>query len=129
MSRIVIAEDDEVVVELVREAFAGTPHIVGWLPDGESALKVMRQRPPDLAILDCNMPGMSGIKVLREMRQSPDLCHVPVLMLTGRQSDQDEQISRYEGANGYIRKPFQPDILVQRAEVLLGGSELRTWMQ
>ena len=71
------------------------------------------------------MPGMSGIEVLRELRTSQDLFGLPVLMLTGRQSEADEAIIRYEGANDYIRKPFDPIVLVGRAEALMNGE--RRW--
>ena len=76
--------------------------------NGQSALDVIKRRAPDLAILDCNMPGLSGVQVLRELRKSPALFKLPVLMLTGRQSDADEDIVRFEGANDYLRKPFDP---------------------
>ena len=125
MGRIILADDDEIVAELVSEALIGAGHAVGWLIDGKSALDLIRRRPPDLVILDCNMPEMSGIQVLREMRQSPKLCDLPVLMLTGRQSESDERIVRFEGANDYIRKPFDPGLLVGRAEALMNGE--RRW--
>lgn len=125
MSRIIVADDDEIIVEIVRKALADEDYIIGWLSDGQTALDVMRQRPPDLVILDCNMPGMAGISVLREMRKSVDLWDVPVLMLTGRQSESDERIGRYEGANDYMRKPFHPAALAQRAKALLDGARTR----
>lgn len=121
MGRILIADDDELIVDLVRAAFASTPHFVAALADGNSALRLIQQRPPHLVILDCNMPGMSGINVLRELRRSCSSYELPVLMLTGRQTDEDERISRYEGANDYMRKPFSPELLVRRVEALLKG--------
>lgn len=119
MGRIILADDDELVASLVCDAFIAAGHAVGWLQDGRAALDVVRQRRPDLLILDCNMPEMSGILVLRELRRSPTLFDLPVLMLTGRQSDRDEEIVRYEGANDYLRKPFDPIVLVGRAEALM----------
>jgi DNA-binding response OmpR family regulator len=125
MARIILADDDEVVAELVTDAFMAAGHAVGWLKDGKEALDLIKRRPPDLAILDCNMPEMSGIMVLRELRQSETLFDLPVMMLTGRQSESDEQILRYEGANDYMRKPFDPIALVGRAEALIAGE--RKW--
>lgn len=121
MARIILADDDEIVADLVTEAFMAAGHAVGWLKDGRSALEVIRRRPPDLAILDCNMPELSGLNVLRELRQSATLFNLPVLMLTGRQSNQDKEIARFEGANDYLRKPFEPMVLVERAEALIRG--------
>jgi DNA-binding response OmpR family regulator len=102
MGRIILADDDEIVAELVSDALIAAGHAVGWLSDGRSALEVIRRRPPDLVILDCMMPEMSGIMVLREMRSS-----------------------RYEGANDYLSKPFDPVVLVGRAEALMRGE--RRW--
>ena len=121
MGRIILADDDELIASLVYDAFLRAGHAVGWLQDGRSALELVKQRRPDLLILDCNMPEMSGIMVLRELRGSADLCDLPVLMLTGRQSSADEDILRYEGANDYLRKPFDAAILVGRAEALMSG--------
>lgn len=125
MGRIIFADDDDVVAEVVSDALIAAGHAVGWLSDGRSAYEVIKRRPPDLVILDCNMPEMSGIMVLREMRKSPALCDLPVLMLTGRQGDADERIARYEGASDYISKPFDPPLLVARAEALMRGE--RRW--
>ena len=121
MGRIILADDDELIAELVIDAFMAAGHAVGWLQNGRSALELVKRRPPDLLILDCNMPEMSGIMVLREMRKSPALYNLPVLALTGRQGDNDEAILRYEGANDYMRKPFDPVALVGRGEALMKG--------
>lgn len=119
MARIIVAEDDEIVAELVRDALMNAGHGVGILPDGNQALGVIRARLPDLVILDCNMPEMSGLLVLREMRKSPKLAHIPVLILTGRRSEKDVTLAMYEGADDYMKKPFDADELVFRVEELL----------
>ena len=125
MARIIMAEDDDIVAEIVRDALMAAGHGVGILDNGAEALKVIKARRPDLVILDCNMPEMSGIMVLRELRQSDTLFNLPIMMLTGRQSESDEQILRFEGANDYMRKPFDPVTLVGRAEALIAGD--RKW--
>ena len=125
MGRIILADDDELVAGLVIEALMAAGHAVGWLQDGKSALEVIESRRPDLAILDCNMPGMTGMEVLRAVRASDTLFDLPVMMLTGRRSQADEQILRYDGANDYLRKPFDPVMLVGRAERLMDGR--RKW--
>ena len=119
MARIIMADDDEIVGELARDALISAGHAVGLLDNGAEALRVIRARRPDLVILDCNMPEMSGLLVLRQMRDSADLSDTPVLILTGRQSDRDSEIAFYEGANDYMRKPFDPDELVFRVNELL----------
>lgn len=121
MARIIIADDDEIVATIVSDALFAAGHAVGWVKDGASALDVIRRRAPDLLILDCNMPEKSGIMVLRELRQSPHYYHLPVLMLTARGSGSNEEIARYEGANDYLTKPFNPIELVDRVEELVAG--------
>lgn len=121
MARIIVAEDDGIVAELVRDALMAAGHGVGVLPDGQEALRVIRARLPDLVILDCNMPELSGLLVLREMRGSPRLAHIPVLILTGRRSEKDVTLAMYEGADDYMKKPFDADELVFRVEELLGA--------
>jgi len=120
MARIIMADDDEIVGEVASDALIAAGHAVGLLDNGADALKVIRARRPDLVILDCNMPEMSGLLVLRQMRDSVDLCDTPVLMLTGRQGARDSEIAFYEGANDYMKKPFDPDELVFRVNQLLG---------
>ncbi|MEO7239807.1 MAG: response regulator [Sphingomicrobium sp.] len=121
MGTIILADDDELIAAVVTDALMGAGHAVGWLADGASALEVIRQRPPDLVILDCNMPELGGIHVLREMRRVDYLHRVPVLMLTGRASAHDEHIARFAGATDYLRKPFDPVELIDRAEELMDG--------
>ena len=121
MARIIIADDDEIAATIVSDLLFGAGHAVGWVSDGERALEVIRRRAPDILILDCNMPNKSGIMVLRELRQSPEFYRLPVLMLTGRGSNSDEDIARYEGANDYLTKPFDPVELIDRVEELVAG--------
>lgn len=122
MARIIMAEDDEIVADVVRDALIGAGHAVGALENGRDALFTIRQRKPDLVILDCNMPEMGGMLVLRELRQSREFHDLPVLMLTGRQGEKDEDQAFFEGADDYMRKPFDPEELVFRVEELLKKS-------
>ncbi|HEX8388749.1 MAG TPA: response regulator transcription factor [Sphingomonas sp.] len=119
MARIIIAEDDEIVGEIARDALIAGGHGVGLLTNGKDALGVIQARRPDLVILDCNMPDLSGLLVLREMRNSQTLCDIPVLMLTGRRSERDVELAMYEGASDYMKKPFDADELLFRVDELL----------
>ena len=119
MARIIIADDDEIIGEIACEALLAHGHAAGVITNGRDALQVIRARKPDLVILDCNMPGMNGLLVLRELRQSTEFCDLPVLVLTGRRSDKDEDLAYYQGANDYMKKPFDPAELVNRVEDLL----------
>ncbi|MEO8617997.1 MAG: response regulator transcription factor [Sphingomicrobium sp.] len=119
MARILLVDDDPVSSRLLCDLLLDAGHAVGWLSDGAEALAVMKRRAPLLAILDCAMPGLSGVHVLMAMRNHPSLCSVPVLMLTARQSERDEGIAYGAGADDYLRKPVDPDRLLGRIDALL----------
>ena len=119
MARIIIAEDDEIVRDIVRNALTSAGHFVGEADNGVDALRAIKAKAPDLVILDCNMPELNGLLVLRELRNSPELYATPVLVLTGRQGSRDVDLAYYQGANDYMKKPFDPDELVFRVEELL----------
>lgn len=119
MALILIADDDELIAELVAEALRARGHIVGTLGDGVQVLDLVAAKRPALVVLDCAMPTMSGVEVLRQIRASPTCFDTPVLMLTGRRSEADEEIAIRAGASDYMRKPFAVDELVSRVEDLL----------
>ncbi len=119
MARIIIADDDEIIGEIACEALLKRGHAAGVITNGRDALQVIRARKPDLVILDCNMPEMNGLLVLRELRQSTEFCNLPVLVLTARRSDKDMDLAYHQGASDYMKKPFDPAELVMRVEDLL----------
>ena len=119
MARIILVDDDPVIGHLVSGALLNAGHAIGWIENGESALAVMRARPPHLAIIDCAMSGMSGVELVRAMRADGLLCHVPAIMLTARTSENDEALAYNAGAVDYLRKPVDLDQLVGRVDALL----------
>lgn len=123
MARIILVDDDPVIGELVSNALMTAGHAIGWIADGDHALHIMRARAPHVAIVDCAMPGMSGVQLVRTMRSDGRLCHVPVLMLTARHSINDEAIAYGAGADDYLRKPVDLDKLAGRVEALLLQSQ------
>lgn len=121
MARIIIADDDEIVGQIACDALMSGGHVAGLVTDGREALKVIRAKKPDLIILDCNMPGLNGLLVLRELRNTIEFCNLPVLVLTGRTSDKDAELAHFEGADDYMTKPFDPDELLFRVDELLAA--------
>lgn len=119
MARILIADDDEEAIEIVRAALEDRGHIVGGVGGGATVRSIVEFKQPDLVILDCAMPDVSGVDALREIRNSYTAFDTPVLMLTARKSDADEAIARMAGADDYLRKPIDPDQLVSRVEALI----------
>jgi DNA-binding response OmpR family regulator len=122
---ILIADDDEIVVSIVREALSARGHVVEALDDGLAVLGVVESRLPDLVILDYSMPELCGVEALRQIRTSETCFATPVLMLTGRRGASDELIAMRTGANDYLRKPFDPDQLVAWAEILIARDQPR----
>jgi DNA-binding response OmpR family regulator len=129
MALIIIADDDQLVVEVVRTALEARGHVVGELSDGKSVKQVVELKRPEVVILDCAMAEVSGIIALKQIRASATAFLTPVLILTGRRGFADEGIARDAGADDYLRKPFDPDELVARVEMLIEKSitDARRW--
>ena len=119
MPRIIVAEDDEIVAEIVRDTLIQAGHAVGVVQDGAATLDVIRAKRPDMVILDCSLPSMTGVQIVRQMRIDYDLWEIPALMLTARVSASDEDLAMYAGADEYMRKPFDPKKLLATVDVLL----------
>lgn len=111
MALIIYAEDDPLMGSIVRNALAQEGHVVGIVEDGLSALRAINTKQPALVILDCSIPELSGIEVLRSLRLDKKFYDLPIMMLTGRNSIQDLSLAAYAGADGYVKKPFDPDYL------------------
>jgi len=125
MALILIADDDELVVDIVRAALDARGHIVGAVDDGMLVAGIVAFKRPALVILDCNMPELSGIAALMQIRQLLTAFATPVLMLTGCRGAVDEDVAMRAGADDYLRKPFDPDQLVSRVESLLMRTQQR----
>ncbi|MBX7540226.1 response regulator [Qipengyuania sphaerica] len=119
MSHILIVDDDEIVAQLASEVLMDAGHVCGWVGDGEKALDLLRWRRPDLLLLDQDMPGLTGAQVLRSIRSSAENYDLPVIMFTGITGSADENAAFHNGAQAYLRKPFQAETLLREvAEVL-----------
>jgi DNA-binding response OmpR family regulator len=119
MPFVIIADDDALVVEIVRASLEARGHIVGGLSDGKPVSTIVELKRPDVVILDCTMEQVSGIVALRQIRASATAFATPVLMLTARCGTADEEIAWQAGADDYLRKPFDPEELVMRVEALI----------
>lgn len=119
MSFILIADDDELIAELASQALIDAGHACGWVTSGEDCWELLRTRRPDAVLLDQDMPGMSGLTLLRKLRQSSEFYDLPVLMFTAMSGAQDETQAIYAGAQGFIRKPFDPRGLTNRVRRVL----------
>jgi DNA-binding response OmpR family regulator len=123
---ILVADDEELVLEMICAALEPLGCPVHTLGDGFDVIDAVEATRPDLIILDCSMPGLSGVDALRQIRASEDCFLTPVLMLTGRRGAADEEIARRAGANYYMRKPFSQADLLARVEFILSEAEALT---
>ena len=123
MARIIFADDDELIGEIVSSALMDAGHAVGWVKDGNEVIPALKFRVPDLVILDQNMPTMTGTAVVREMRTNRAYFSVPILMLTAVSGTEDQNIAFYEGVDDYLTKPFEPEELIFRVEELLTAAK------
>lgn len=119
MAHILIADDDELLAELASQTLIDAGHASGWVTNADEAWLALRRSRPDLLLLDQDMPGMSGITLLRKLRQSARFYDLPVVMITALRGEQDETRAIYAGAQDYIRKPFDPKILTDRIHDIL----------
>lgn len=120
-SRILVIDDDPGVRSLLSRGLSFEGFVVEVAPDGEAGLSAVRERPPELVILDVMLPGLDGFEVLRRLR-SVD-AHLPVLMLTARDTPDDQVAGFRGGADDYVTKPFSFDVLVERVRAQLRRRE------
>jgi len=117
--RILVVDDDKDIVRLVRAYLeqAGFEVLVAY--DGDRALHVVRRERPDLMVLDLMMPQRSGWEVTQLVRSDPAIASIPIIMLTARVEDTDKIVGLDLGADDYITKPFNPQVVVARVRAVL----------
>lgn len=116
--RILVADDDADIRDLVEFKLTQAGFEVQAVADGVSAWASFEQQPPELVVLDVMMPGMSGIDVLRRIRES-EAPAVPVLLLSAKSRDSDVDTGFEVGADDYVIKPFSPRELLHRVSGML----------
>ncbi|MBI4056489.1 MAG: response regulator [Elusimicrobia bacterium] len=118
MKKVLVAEDDEGFRVLVTEILKDEGYSIISTTNGLEAWNRLKQEGADLAILDINMPEMDGLQLLKKIRTDEQYKNIPVLLLTVKAFTED-QVSGYEtGADDYLVKPFETDILLARLKVL-----------
>ena len=122
VARILVADDDIDIRELVEFKLSTLGHDIVAVTDGAAAIDACKADRPDLAVLDVMMPGMSGLDAIRVIRADPTLSDLPVILLTARAQESDVETGFGSGADDYITKPFSPRELATRVEALLSRS-------
>ena len=117
---VLVADDDADILALVSFRLQRAGYDVVQAGDGEEALRLARERRPDLAVLDVMMPRLTGDEVTRQLRASEETSRIPVILLTARVQEADVARGFEAGADDYIKKPFSPQELRARVQAILG---------
>ncbi len=113
---IALVDDDRNILTTVSIALQAEGFTTRVYSDGETALKALLENPPDLGIFDIKMPRMDGMELLRRLREHSAL---PVIFLTSKDDEQDEEAGLEMGADDYIAKPFSLRLLLARIRAIL----------
>jgi CheY-like chemotaxis protein len=116
---ILVADDDEDILALVKAVLERSGHEVVAVGDGAEALARVRARRPDLAVLDITMPHVDGLEVLRRLRADAETTALPVVLLSAQAQEGDIERGFATGATAYVKKPFSPRELAARVAELL----------
>lgn len=120
MARILIAEDEPDIRELVAFTLRFAGHEVTTTSNGEEALQQATLIIPDIILMDVRMPKMTGYDACRAMKADPALRDIPVIFLSAKGQDSEIQTGLEAGAEEYLLKPFAPFQLTERVKVILG---------
>ena len=119
-TRVLVVEDEQDIAGLIKHALERKGDIeVDLAGAGDVAIRSVSEIPPDLIVLDLNLPVLSGVEVCRIVRSRPATSHIPIIMLTARTSESDRVAGLDLGADDYITKPFALRELVARVRAVL----------
>ena len=119
MTKILIAEDEPDIRDLVAFTlrFAGYEVVTGT--NGEEAVQIAKKELPDLILLDVRMPRMTGYEACKHIKADPNLKDVPIVFLSAKGQESEIQSGMEAGAEEYLLKPFAPDQLTERVRSIL----------
>ena len=105
---ILVVEDEEDILELLRYNLTKEGYRVTGVLSGEEGLRAARSQPPDLIVLDLMLPGMDGLTVCRELKMDAKTRDLPIIILTAKGEEADIVAGLELGADDYVTKPFSP---------------------
>jgi len=118
-TKVLVVEDDEDILELVRYHLAREGLQVVCAANGQTGLTHAKEETPDLIVLDLMLPDVDGLEICRVLRAEPRTAHVPIVMLTAKGEESDVIAGLEVGADDYVTKPFSPKVLVARLRAVL----------
>lgn len=116
---VLVVEDEPAIQELIAVNIEHAGHRVIRAGDAEAALDLVNQELPDLLLIDWMLPGISGVALARQLRQSSRTRELPIILLTARADEQDKVSGLEAGADDYVTKPFSPRELLARINAVL----------
>ncbi len=123
---VALVDDDRNILATVSIALQAEGYVTRLYSDGEAALKALLENPPDLAVFDIKMPKMDGMELLSRLREHSEL---PVIFLTSKDDEQDEEAGLAQGADDYIAKPFSQRLLTARIRAILRRTDARAGIE
>lgn len=126
MKRVLIAEDNAVNRELLRELLEMRGYVVVEACDGQEALQKIAETEPDILLVDLSMPILDGFGTVQKIREDPCLSSLPVLAVTAYAMRGDREKILNSGFNGYLSKPIDPSALDQELERLLNKDGVKS---
>jgi two-component system cell cycle response regulator DivK len=106
-------EDNDFNRKIVRDLLARTSYRLTEATDGESGVAMALREPPDLMLVDIQLPKLSGLEVTRRLRSEPATAHVPIIVITSFALSGDDQRAKEVGASYYLSKPYSPRELLE----------------
>jgi CheY-like chemotaxis protein len=126
VAKILLVEDDAILVEMYQAKFELEGHEVHIATNGEECLAILKEFKPELILLDILMPKLNGFHVLKEIKKQPDMRTIPVILLTNlgqAEVDMNQELAKALGVNDYLIKSHHtPDEVVQKAVKVLKAS-------
>lgn len=129
MARILVIEDDLTFLELLRVHLSGVGHTVEVAEDAAVGLRAIVLSPPDLVLLDLNVPYLHGFELLEALRSDPLTKNIPVVIITGRDDEETYNEARRMGADAFLTKPVQREALMKAVDTCLKGIGEKPWRE
>jgi CheY-like chemotaxis protein len=125
MAKILLVEDDAIQIELIKKHLEPQGHIVVVAKNGQEGIKLAQDERPDLVLMDMIMPGMHGLEATIKLKEDPLTAEIPIMALTIMSSPKFVQECYRAGIIGYIKKPYNPKVLLESVERIVGKPERR----
>lgn len=120
MSKVIVIDDEPFILMMIEDKLKKAKIDVTTLRESRNALAVIREKKPELIILDWMMPELSGIDLCKMIKADSELKDIPIFMLTAKGQDSDEQQGIQCGVSRYITKPFSPKSLLEMVQEIIG---------